>query len=88
MYATPATGVTARRSIDVAVGIIMGLRRCSEDEAFQEIARVVHQTGVPLKDTANALIFLAKANAAPPAHHAEASRIWGTRLEFPAPSDG
>lgn len=85
MYAAPATGVTARRSIDVAVGIIMGLRRCSEEEAFQEIARVVHQTGVPLKDTARALISLAHAKG-PDTHSDQASRIWGARLEFPAPA--
>ncbi len=33
--------------IDVAVGIIVGLRGCSENDAFNEIAQEVHRTGVP-----------------------------------------
>jgi hypothetical protein len=37
---------SSRRVIDVAIGILIGLRGCSDIEAFDELVRVVHQTGV------------------------------------------
>lgn len=84
MNNAPVPDVTARRSIDVAVGILVGLRRCSEDEAFREMVRVVHQTGVPLGDTARALISLAHADDTCVPHRAEASKTWRATVDFPA----
>ena len=37
---------TSRRVIDVAIGILVGLRGCSDQAAFDELVRVVHQTGI------------------------------------------
>ena len=34
----------SRRVIDQAIGILMGLRRCSESEAFDDIVDAVHET--------------------------------------------
>jgi hypothetical protein len=37
---------SSRRVIDVAVGVLVALRQCTEDEAFEDLARAVNQTGV------------------------------------------
>ncbi len=36
----------ARRSIDMAIGVLVGLRRCTAREAFAEIANAVHENGI------------------------------------------
>lgn len=35
-----------RREIDLAVGVLMGVGRCTEREAFGVIAAAVHSTGL------------------------------------------
>ena len=37
---------TSRWIIDVATGILVGLRGCSPQEAFNELVRVVNETGM------------------------------------------
>lgn len=64
---------TSRRVIDVATGILVGLRGCTQREAFDELVRVVNQTGVGIGTTATGLVALASGQA--PAAHAEAA--WG-----------
>lgn len=66
---------TSRRVIDVAVGILVGLRGCSEREAFDELVRVVHQTGIGIGNLASGLVALA--SGASSAGHAEAFTAWG-----------
>lgn len=73
-----SSGPTSRKSIDVAVGILVGLRGCSEREAFEELARVVHESGVGLGSTATALVALATGSSSP--EHAEAFNAWGALL--------
>ncbi|OBF25666.1 histidine kinase [Mycobacterium sp. ACS1612] len=66
---------TSRRVIDVATGILVGLRGCSDHEAFDELVRVVHETGVGIGRLASGLVALAGGTAT--AEHAEAFAVWG-----------
>ncbi|WP_083443203.1 ANTAR domain-containing protein [Mycolicibacterium aurum] len=85
MYPLSSSDLATRKQIDVAVGILVALRRCSEDEAFREIAAAVHQTGVPLGATARSLIAHAKRE--PTAHSGTAARLWGDLFSGPLPQD-
>jgi hypothetical protein len=64
--------------IDVAVGILVGLRGCSEREAFDELVRVVHQTGIGIGSLASGLVALASGSSS--GGHAEAFIAWGELL--------
>jgi hypothetical protein len=66
---------TSRRVIDVAIGILVGSRGCSEREAFDELVRVVHQTGIGVGSLASGLVALASASSSP--GDAEAFTVWG-----------
>jgi hypothetical protein len=66
---------TSRRVIDVATGILVGLRGCSDQEAFDELVRVVHETGIGIGRLASGLVALASGSAT--AEHAEAFAVWG-----------
>ncbi len=50
----------SRKELDWAIGALMGLRGCSEREAFQEIADAAHQTGIGLGAHARALLTLVR----------------------------
>jgi AmiR/NasT family two-component response regulator len=50
---------TSRRVIDVAIGILVGLRGCSQREAFEELVRVVNRSGVGIGSIAGGLVALA-----------------------------
>jgi ANTAR domain len=69
---------TSRRVIDVATRILIGLRGCSDHEAFDELVRVVHQTGVGIGRLATGLVALASGSSS--ADHAEAYAVWGELL--------
>jgi hypothetical protein len=69
---------TSRRVIDVAIGILVGLRGCSDHEAFDELVRVVHQTGIGIGRLAAGLVALASGSAT--AEHAEVFAVWGELL--------
>lgn len=71
---------TSRRLIDVAVGILIGLRGCSQDEAFAELVDAVQRTGVGIGALAEALVALAGGSENPPAHHDAALDVWGELL--------
>ncbi len=66
---------TSRQVIDIAVGILIGLRGYSRREAFDELVRVVHQTGVGLGSLAAGLVAVASGSSS--ADHAEAFAVWG-----------
>lgn len=66
---------TSRQVIDIAVGILIGLRGCSRREAFEELVRVVHQTGVGLGSLASGLVAVAGGTPSP--QHAAAFTAWG-----------
>ncbi|MDA2890199.1 ANTAR domain-containing protein [Mycolicibacterium sp. BiH015] len=69
------TDETSRQIIDVAVGILIGLRGCARTEAFEELVRVVHQTGIGLGAIASGLVAVASGSSS--ADHAEAFSAWG-----------
>jgi ANTAR domain len=69
---------SSRRVIDVATGILIGLRGCSDIEAFDELVCVVHQTGVGIGRLAAGLVALASGSSS--AEHAEAYAVWGELL--------
>ena len=69
---------TSRRVIDVATGILIGLRGCSDHEAFDELVRVVHQTGIGIGRLAAGLVAVASGSSS--AEHAEALAVWGELL--------
>lgn len=69
---------TSRRVIDVAIGILVGLRGCSEREAFDELVRVVHQTGVGIGSLASGLVAVASGSSS--AGDAEAFAVWGEAI--------
>jgi hypothetical protein len=70
---------SSRRVIDMAIGILVGLRGCSDHEAFDELVRVVHQTGVGIGRLAGGLVAVASGSAS--AEHAEAFTAWGELIQ-------
>jgi len=74
-----ATEDTSRRVIDVAIGILVGLRGCSDREAFDELVSVVKQTGVGIGRLATGLVAVASGSSL--ADHAEAFTVWGDLIE-------
>lgn len=74
-WTTTRTDETSRQVIDIAVGILIGLRGCSRGQAFDELVRVVHQTGIGLGTIASGLVAVAGGSAS--AEHAEAFSAWG-----------
>jgi ANTAR domain len=68
---------TSRKVIDLAIGILVGLRGCSPDDAFAELVRVVHRTGIGVASLAGALVALASGNSESSAEHIEAFNAWG-----------
>ncbi|MCV7228942.1 ANTAR domain-containing protein [Mycolicibacterium komossense] len=71
--------LSSRRVIDMAIGVLMGLRGCSERDAFDDLANAVHETGLGLGALARALVDLV-GNAEDAEHHAEAMHMWGYLL--------
>lgn len=49
---------SSRRMIDLATGILMGLRGCSARDAFDDLVKAVHQTGIGPAALATALAHL------------------------------
>jgi ANTAR domain len=68
----------SRRVIDVATGILVALRGCSDKEAFDELVRVVNQTGIGIGSLAAGLVALASGSSS--ADHVEAFTVWGESL--------
>jgi hypothetical protein len=53
-----------RRALDLAQGILIGLRRCTTEAAFDELVTVAHRHGVSVSAVASALMMLATRTAA------------------------
>lgn len=66
---------TSRREIDIAVGILVGLRGCSEQAAFEELVAVVRDTGIGIGAIATGLAALAAGGSS--AGHDAAFAAWG-----------
>lgn len=69
------TDVTSRRVIDIAIGILVGLRGCTERQAFDELVAVVKETGLGIGRVAGGLVALA--GGSPTAEQAEVYTAWG-----------
>jgi ANTAR domain-containing protein len=50
---------SSRREIDMAIGILMGLRHCCERQAFDAIATAVRETGMSLGSLCRGLVEMA-----------------------------
>ena len=70
---------SSRRVIDMAIGILVGLRGCPEQAAFDELVRVVHQTGIGIGRLAAGLVAVASGSST--AEHAEAFTVWGDLID-------
>ncbi|MBO0678217.1 ANTAR domain-containing protein [Mycolicibacterium sp. S2-37] len=77
------TDATSRRVIDIAIGILVGLRGCSERQAFDELVSVVRETGLGIGRVAGGLVALAGGSAS--ADHAEAFTVWGELIRGARP---
>ena len=69
------TADASRRDLDVAVGILIGLRGCAEREAFDELVAVATRTGLGLFNVARSLSALAGGSSS--ADDSEAFNAWG-----------
>ena len=67
----------SRRAIDLAIGILMGLRGCSERDAFDDLVRAVHQTGIGPAGLAVALVEIVGDGSRSVPHQSEALLVWG-----------
>lgn len=70
----------SRRVIDLAIGVLMGLRGCSEREAFDDLVNAVHETGIGPAGLATALRHLVGGNGDGVPHQSEATLVWGHLL--------
>ena len=77
-----------RRILDKAEGILMGLRRCSSQVAFEELLGAAQRHGIPVFNLAWALVHIASAKGKSPqklcSAQAAAAHEWGRLLVVPA----
>lgn len=71
---------TSRRVIDVAMGVLIGLRGYSEQQAFEELVEAMRSTGVGIGSLAAALVALVGGRSEDTPHLAEAMGFWGDTL--------
>ncbi|WP_319449059.1 MULTISPECIES: ANTAR domain-containing protein [unclassified Mycobacterium] len=69
------TGDASRRKLDVAVGILVGLRGYTERDAFDELVGVVNRTGLGIFSVAASLTAIAAGSSS--AADSEAFNAWG-----------
>ncbi len=67
----------SRHDIDLAIGILIGLRQCNERQAFREIATVVSETGLSLGTICRGLVRLASGTTDAFDHREDVIRVWG-----------
>ncbi|MCI4675251.1 ANTAR domain-containing protein [Candidatus Mycolicibacterium alkanivorans] len=71
---------TSRRVIDLATGILVGLRGCSERDAFAELVAAVQRTGIGVGSIARALVAIAGSSDDSVPYQAEAFDLWADLL--------
>lgn len=71
----------SRREIDQAIGVLMGLRRYSAEEALTELANAVRASGIGLGGVSRALLDLVTGSGDPAASAAVAH--WDAVLRVP-----
>jgi hypothetical protein len=80
------THVASRHVIDLALGILMGLRGCSEQEAFDDLVDAVHDIGADPDVLAHALVAVAAGAGAPLQYQRQVRQRWGHLLTSTMPS--
>jgi len=74
-----------RRSLDLAQGILIGLRRCTTEAAFDELVTVAHKHGLLVSAVASALVTLATKTADEPDSDRDALAVarlaWGDLVD-------
>lgn len=73
-------GDLSRRDIDVATGILIGLRGYSERDAFDELVSATHRTGAGITAVARSLIAVAGGRRDPGPVYEAALDLWGHAL--------
>ena len=68
-------GEASRRTVDVAIGVLVGLRGCSDRDAFDELVGVVNRTGLGIFRVASSLVAVAAGSSS--ADDSEAFNAWG-----------
>jgi hypothetical protein len=68
-------GEASRQTVDVAIGILIGLRGCSDRDAFDELVGVVNRTGLGIFSVASSLVAVAAGSSS--AEDSEAFNAWG-----------
>ncbi|MCV7358969.1 ANTAR domain-containing protein [Mycolicibacterium fluoranthenivorans] len=58
-------GIEERRQVEIAVGVLMGLSNCSQDEALRDFGAAVRESPVKAIDLATALIEMADDKVSP-----------------------
>jgi hypothetical protein len=71
---------TSRRVIDIALGVLIGLRGYSEREAFDELVEAVRSTGVGIGSLAAALVALVGGRTETTPYQVQALDFWGEAL--------
>lgn len=73
-----------RRVLDLAEGVLIGLRRCQTEAAFDELITVAHRHGLSVSAAASALVALATGDGdvaeSNPAAALAAQREWSGLL--------
>lgn len=72
----------SRQQSEVGIGVLMGLRGCSQTEAASEFTTAVHETGIAAGDLGRALADLASGNATFSPDRARARERWGHLLKL------
>jgi hypothetical protein len=76
---TGSNGEASRRTVDVAVGILIGLRGYTDREAFDELVGVVNRTGLGIFTVAASLVAVATGSSS--AEDTEAFNAWGEPIQ-------
>jgi hypothetical protein len=76
-----------RRDLDMAIGVLIALRGCSQPQAFSELAAAVAETRVGLYSISRALVLLAGGVTARFDHRSEAVELWGDLVSGKRDSD-
>lgn len=73
----------SRREIDMAIGVLMAMRRCSADEALEALAGATRASGIGLGGVSRTLLTVISSDEEPPVAD-KAVEHWNALLDLPA----
>jgi hypothetical protein len=73
----------SRREIDMAIGVLMGIRRCSQKEALATLVHATRATGVGIGGVSQTLLDIVSEKAAPSAGE-DVVAHWNALLGLPS----